>query len=69
MFTDEQLEDVFKYLDEPCYNCKGEGVVYLSSGQHPCDVCYATGYQLTQSGVDLLNFLHRQRKRIERKDI
>ena len=47
-------------LDVLCYACKGSGY----AGRSECDVCYGTGYQVTRAGLEILNFLRRQRKRI-----
>lgn len=71
MTTATQLEGLPSRLDEPCHNCKGDGKVWLSCGQcsKPCDVCYGTGYQPTRAGIELLNFLRRQKKRIERERV
>lgn len=58
--TPEQYEEIFKHLDIVCWNCNASG----KSLAHDCDICYGTGYQCTGAGVELLNFLLRQRKRI-----
>lgn len=62
----KQLDEVFQRLDVPCYNCLGSGQYPRASG-HDCSICYGTGYQPTRTGVELLNFLRRQKKRIERE--
>ena len=67
----EHLEQAFKQLDAPCRNCKGTGRTgregFVTTWD--CDVCYGTGYQPTRAGIELLNFLRRQRKRIERETV
>lgn len=67
----EHLEQALKHLDAPCYNCHGSGKVALSCGEcsRDCDVCYGTGYQPTRAGIALLNFLRRQKKRIDRENV
>lgn len=64
-------EEMFKELDVRCYQCKGDGKIWLSCGQcsRECDVCYSTGYLPTGAGIELLNFLRRQKKRIERERV
>jgi RecJ-like exonuclease len=49
-------------LDAECWQCGGSGK-YVTAD---CDICYGTGYQPTRAGIDLLNFLRRQQRRIER---
>lgn len=65
----EHLEEVFKQLDAPCSNCNGSGKVgsegFLTKWD--CEVCYGTGYQPTRAGIELLNFLRRQKKRIDKE--
>lgn len=70
----EHLEEAFKQLDTRCYNCNGTGqVAKVGPDRHihdrDCDVCYGTGFQPTRAGIELLNFLRRQRKRIEREKV
>lgn len=67
----EQIAEIFKYLDVECYNCGGSGKAgVLRHGNQPdCDICYGTGYQPTGAGIELLNFLRRQQKRIERERV
>lgn len=77
MVDNETYEDIFKYLDEVCHQCKGTGKAgwlhnqFFAGGMGlpDCDVCYGTGYQVTRAGVELLNFLRRQKKRIERERV
>lgn len=69
--TREQVAEIFKQLDVECYNCDSKGFIrrtgHNTSWTEDCDVCYGTGYQVTGAGVELLNFLRRQKKRIERE--
>lgn len=65
----EHLERAFKDLDRPCWQCGGSGRFALNSPTNDCDVCYGTGYQPTGAGIELLNFLRRQHKRIERESV
>lgn len=65
-------EEVMKLLDVRCYNCNGSGNAAKwkdAAAYRECDICYGTGYQPTGAGVELLNFLRRQRKRIERENV
>lgn len=62
------IEAVFKELDAPCRSCRRTGQYPLASG-HDCSVCYGTGYQPSRLGIELLNFLRRQKKRIEREAV
>jgi len=59
-------ESLSKHLDGPCLSCRSSGEYPLNSG-HVCSVCQGTGYWLTQAGEELLGFLYRQRKRIEKE--
>lgn len=61
--TMEDVLEVFKHLDVTCWQCNGSGKALA----HECDVCHGTGYQPTGAGIELLNFLRRQKKRIERE--
>ena len=54
-------EQVMKHLDAECWQCGGSGK-HLA---HDCDTCYGTGYQPTRAGIELLNFLKRQWRRIQ----
>jgi excinuclease UvrABC ATPase subunit len=59
-------------LDVRCYACNGSGQVNFEGGflsLKDCDVCYGTGYQPTRAGLELLNFLRRQKKRIDRERV
>jgi DnaJ-class molecular chaperone len=58
----DDAEQVMKHLDTECWQCGGSGKRVASD----CDVCYGTGYQPTRAGIELLNFLKRQGKRVER---
>lgn len=66
--------NVMKQLDRPCWNCQGSGVIpktLMNAQIHEleCDICYGTGYQPTKAGIELMNFLRRHKKRIEREDV
>lgn len=66
-------EEIFKQLDVECYNCEGTGKAskhFVGGLSLPdCDICYGTGYQVTGAGLELLGFLRRQRKRIEKERV
>jgi len=51
--TLDNARQVMQQLDVECYQCYGSG----KFAAHDCDVCYGTGYQLTGTGIELLNFL------------
>lgn len=64
---DEFLRDG---LDVRCPGCNGSGKVNFEGGflsLKDCDVCYGTGSQPTRAGLELLNFLRRHKKRIDRE--
>lgn len=67
----QHTDDLEQVLDVPCYNCNGTGLAVLRvhGKLEDCDVCYGTGYQPTTAGIELLNFIRRQRKRIERERV
>lgn len=69
--TDTDYEEIMMHLDAECWQCKGKGRVSLSCGEcsRDCDICYGTGYQCTGAGIQLLGFLRRQKKRIEREGV
>lgn len=68
----EHLEEAFKQLDARCHNCNGSGNEAAwkdTQAFRECRVCYGTGYQPTRAGIELLNFLRRQKRRIERERV
>lgn len=66
----QPADDLEQVLDVPCYNCNGTGNTASGKGLYrECHVCYGTGYQPTTAGIELLNFIRRQRKRIERERV
>lgn len=66
----QPADDLEQVLNVPCYNCNGRGTTepHAALGSD-CHVCYGTGYQPTTAGIELLNFIRRQRKRIERERV
>lgn len=67
IFSEDELEEIFKGLDAECWQCKGSGKAELFNFTG-CDICYGTGYQPTRAGVELLNFLGRHQGRMKREE-
>ena len=65
MRVDIELTDIFGSLDEKCWKCY-QGKV-LETGQS-CDICQGSGYLLTEAGDLLIDFIRRNRKRIDAKE-
>lgn len=68
--TDTDYEEIMMHLDDECWQCKGSGT-FIQNGAltMDCDIYYGTGYQCTGAGIQLLGFLRRQRKRVEREGV
>lgn len=64
-FETKDIELIFESLDRSCWQCQTSG----KYGKDDCDICYGTGFTPTGAGIQLLNFLRRQQKRIERERV
>ena len=68
--TEDDAEEIMTHLDRECWQCGGSGKIPIApDGGRDCDICYGTGYQPTRAGIELLNFLRRQKKRIKQEEV